>query len=143
MLKFKRFDKLTDDTKKALATMQLHCLPDDKPYFPDVGWWWIGIDGKQAVAFCLLTPSSQWKDTVYLARSGVFPAWRGKGLQKRMISVREKFARKHGYRWVISDTTANPPSANSLISRGYKLYAPSNPWGYETTLYWRKRLRKD
>lgn len=42
---------------------------------------------------------------------------------------------------MISDTTDNFPSANSLISKGYKLYAPSKPWAYEITLYWRKKLK--
>jgi GNAT superfamily N-acetyltransferase len=143
VIKFKRLQKLSPDDKETLRTMQLHCLPDDEPYFPKNGWWWVGLDQRQVVAFCLVIPSSQWGDTAYLARSGVMPAWRGKGLQKRMVTIREQFAKKRGYRWMITDTTDNPASANNLISRGYKLYKPKNPWGYEITLYWRKRLRKD
>lgn len=143
MIKFKRLNKLKENDKQLLTTMQLHCLPDDDPYFPKNGQWWVGREKGQAVAFCLIIPSAQWSDTAYLARSGVMPAWRGKGLQKRMITIRERFAKKQGYRWMVTDTTANEASANSLISRGYKLYTPKRPWGYEVTLYWRKRLRKD
>lgn len=141
MVRFKRLSSLSENNRLVITKLQRLCLPDDEPYFPDRGWWWFGLDKEQTIAFCLLTPSSRWSDTVYLARSGVLPAWRGQGLQKRMINLREKFARTKGYRWVVSDTTDNLPSANSLISRGYKLYSPRSPWGYETTLYWRKKLK--
>ena len=141
VIEFRRLHTLDEHSRLVLTKLQRICLPEDEPYFPDRGWWWLGTDGQQTVAFCLLTPSSQWSDTAYLARSGVLPAWRGQGLQKRMINLRERFARRHGYRWMISDTTDNFPSANSLISKGYKLYSPSKPWAYEVTLYWRKKLR--
>lgn len=140
MIQFKRLPLLNKNNRLVITKLQKLCLPDDEPYFPNNGWWWLGTDNKQVAAFCLLTPSSQWSDTVYLARSGVLPAWRGKGLQKRMINLREKFARTKGYSWIISDTTDNVPSANSLISRGYKLYCPRKPWGVDLTLYWRKKL---
>jgi GNAT superfamily N-acetyltransferase len=143
MILFKRLPSLSESDRLVITKLQRTCLPDDEPYFPDNGWWWLGLDGKQVAAFCLLTKSSNWVDTVYLARSGVLPAWRGNGLQKRMITLREKFARQQGYRWMISDTTDNLPSANSLISKGYKLYSPARPWGYDATLYWRKRIRTD
>ncbi len=77
---------------------------------------------------------------MYLCRSGVVPEHRGKGLQKRLIRVRETYARNMAMNWVISDTTCNPPSANSLIACGFKLYEPAQPWGNRSTIYWRKRL---
>jgi hypothetical protein len=45
-----------------------------------------------------------------------------------------------GWNWLITDTTDNFPSANSLISCGYKLFEPTIPWGGKLTLYWRKHL---
>jgi hypothetical protein len=41
---------------------------------------------------------------------------------------------------LITDTYLNPASSNSLISCGFRLFEPSNPWGARGTLYWRKKL---
>jgi hypothetical protein len=46
-----------------------------------------------------------------------------------------------GWNWLISDTYKNPPSANSLISCGYRTFAPSRPWGFDGAIYWRKKIR--
>jgi GNAT superfamily N-acetyltransferase len=143
MIRFKKINKMTTGVRQELETLQRACLPEDDPVFPEDGIWWVGHDGSQAVAFCLIEPSCQWLDTAYLARSGVLKAWRGQGLQKKMITIRERHARSMGYRWMISDTTDNPPSSNSLMAKGYRIFDPSKPWGMNTTLYWRKRLRED
>lgn len=121
--------------------LQLECLPEDDPIMPVNGsWWWLGRNNKKPVCFATLKESSQWLDTVYLARSGVLPQCRGNGLQKKTISIRERFAKRLGYNWVVTDTTDNIPSSNSLISKGYKLFEPSNPWAHDNSLYWRKRI---
>jgi GNAT superfamily N-acetyltransferase len=140
MVKFKRLKTIDSDAKAKLVLLQTVCLPLDEVVFPRDGIWWIGHDNSQPVAFCLLAPSKQWKDTAYLARSGVLQNWRGKGLQKKMILLRERHARKLGYTWIVSDTTDNPPSANSLARKGYQMFEPTKPWGVETSLYWRKKL---
>lgn len=132
---------LSGKDMQSMKSLQKICLPYDRPYFEDKAWYWIGYYNQTPVAFCILVPSLQWRDAVYMARSGVLSEFRGKGLQKRMISIRESFARRRGYRWAVTDTTENPASSNSLISRGYRLYEPSMPWGFRHTLYWRKRLR--
>jgi GNAT superfamily N-acetyltransferase len=123
----------------ALIRLQRQCLPYDKPYEKN-GWYWLGFDGGEPVAFCAMAQSIRWQDTVYLARSGVLESHRGLGLQKRMITIRESYARRRGYNWAVTDTTDNPASANSLISKGYRLYIPGAPWGYKNSLYWRKKL---
>lgn len=138
------FKQISADKKHAVALLerlQLACLSEDEPYFPDKGWWWIGYANKQPIAFCLLVPSSQWLDTVYMARAGVLFLWRGKGLHKRMITIRESFARQKGYTWAVTDTTDNPQSANNLARKGYQMYDPSYKWAYDHSLYWRKRLK--
>ena len=140
MVRFKKLNKLTPSLRQQLESLQKVCLPYDDWIFPEDGVWWMGYDGPQPVAFCLLTPSSQWRDTAYLARSGVLHYWRGQGLQKRMIRIREAHARLRGYRWIISDTTENPPSANSLARMGYQMFEPTKPWAVDTSLYWRKKL---
>ena len=127
-----------------LRVLQMACLPLDEPIFPEGGWWWLGhsLDNNQAVAFGILEPSQQWRDTAYLSRAGVLPAWRGQGLQRRLIALRERLARRQGFVWMISDTTDNVPSSNNLIKAGYKLIEPSAPWANSESLYWSKKLVK-
>lgn len=139
MVKFRRI-ALTPQSAKLLRALQKTCLPYDAPYLQKNAWYWVGYLDKTPVAFCILAPSLRWADCVYLARAGVVFAFRGRGLQKRMILIRERLARKQGYKWAVTDTAENPASANSLISRGYKLYEPKDPWGLSTAIYWRKRL---
>lgn len=139
MLKFKRLP-LTAKNIKLLRVLQKACLPVDAPYLEISGWYWIGCWNNTPIAFCILAPSLQWSDCVYLARAGVLREFRGRGLQKRMITIRETLARKKGYVWSVSDTTENPASSNSLIAKGYKVYEPANPWGFKYSLYWRKKL---
>lgn len=124
-----------------LQYLQLKILPGDKPKECDSGWWWVAYDGELAVAFASLHESTRWCDTAYLSRSGVLPSHRGQGLQKRLVIARERKAKKLKYRWLITDTTLNPASANSLISRGYRTFTPSKPWGFDAAIYWRKELK--
>jgi GNAT superfamily N-acetyltransferase len=139
MVKFRK-TPLNPKTVKLLRSLQKECLPLDAPYLEATGWYWVGFWGETPVAFCVLAPSKRWGDCVYLARAGVVPEFQGRGLQKRMISIRERHARKLGYKWSVTDTAENPASANSLISRGYKIYEPSETWGLSRAIYWRKRL---
>lgn len=134
----------TSGVLSALRELQLICLPEDDPIFPEGGWWWLGYSliNDQPVAFGILEPSQQWLDTAYLSRAGVLPSCRGKGLQRRLIGLRERMARKKGFTWMISDTTENTPSANNLIKAGYKLLDPSSPWANTNSLYWAKKLSK-
>jgi hypothetical protein len=52
----------------------------------------------------------------------------------------ETRARQNGWSSIVSDTTDNVISANNFIKAGYQLYLPQYPWGWEQTLYWRKRI---
>jgi GNAT superfamily N-acetyltransferase len=128
------------DAAPLLLDLQLTILPADKPAATSVGCWWVVYDGDKPVGFAGMYRSRRWGDAGYLCRSGILPAYRGRGLQKRLIRVRERKARKAGMTWLISDTYENPPSANSLISCGYKTYQPVAPWAGDGTTYWRKKL---
>ena len=139
MVTFKRF-ALTKENKPLLHRLQKACLPDDRPYFPTNGAYWLGYDRDTPIAFCIAAPSVRWADTMYLGRAGVLPSHRGQGLQKRMILIRERWARRNGYVWSITDTADNPASANSLIKKGYRMFNPSKPWGLDYSVYWRKKL---
>jgi GNAT superfamily N-acetyltransferase len=130
----------TENTEKLYA-LQKYCLPYDKPFDTQNGYWWIahnpyGIE----VGFAGLVSSIRWSDCGYLCRAGVIPAARGQGLQKKLIKVRIRQAKALGWNWLVTDTYNNPASSNSLISCGFKLFEPTNPWGAKGTLYWRRKL---
>lgn len=125
----------------AIACLQALALPDDAPCDVRIGAWWLMHSERgDPIAFAGLRMSSRWSDCMYLCRAGVDPDWRGRGIQKRLIAVRERHAKSLGMAWLITDTTRNPASANSLMARGFRMYEPAAPWGTRYTLYWRKRL---
>ncbi len=130
----------TPDDFAAIDVLQAICPPGDRPAKTNIGAWWIAYDDGEPIAFAGIRPSLRWIDCMYLCRSGVVPEARGKGLQKRLIRVRAAYARQMSMNWLISDTTCNPASANSLIACGFRLYEPAQPWGNRHTLYWRKRV---
>ena len=137
----RRVDGSNDDIAETLRRLLDECFGDSAPQIdPGVGHRWLTYYGREPVAFCGLHPSSKWLNTGYLYRVGVLPQHRGRGLQQRLIAVREAHARKLGWTHTITDTTENTPSANSLIRRGYVLYEPAKPWGFPTALYWKKVL---
>ena len=109
---------------------------------PDVsrGHWWLVYYEKEPIAFAGLTPSQLGFNCGYLKRVGVLPAHRGNGLQRRLVRVREARARRNGWKRVITDTTENVPSANSLIRAGYRMFRPTHGWAFNDTLYWTKTL---
>lgn len=131
-----------DDPKGAalLDHLQRSILPSDRPAETGLGWWWVIEQDGQPAGFCGMHPSLQWSDTVYLCRAGVRPEFRGRGLQRKMIRIRERAARRLGFTWLITDTSDNPASANSLIACGFRMYLPARPWGWRHTAYWRKRV---
>lgn len=104
------------------------------------GYAWLVYYGSEPIAFALLAPSSTAPAGGYLSRVGVLEPYRGHGLQRRLISVRERKARALNWSVLVTDTTDNVPSANSLIRSGYTLYRPDFPWAFPDSLYWRKTL---
>ena len=137
---FQRVDADEDDIHELLSEMQKECLPADKLYFPANGVWWVGYYGSTPVAFCCISPSQQLPDGCYLGRAGVMPDYRGNALHCRMIRIRTRWAKKQGYTTVVSDTTDNNPSANNLITCGFRLYVPRIVYGPSRALYWKLDL---
>jgi GNAT superfamily N-acetyltransferase len=124
-----------------IAAMHKACFAYDidRPSL-DHGVWWIGYDGDEPACFAGLWPSRNWPKAGYLARSGVLPLYRGLGLQRRLIRLRERRARALGYRFVVTDTCDNPHSSNNLIAAGYRMFVPPKLWGPDGSNYWRKEL---
>jgi ribosomal protein S18 acetylase RimI-like enzyme len=123
-----------------LTTVQCECLPADAPLEPTIGHWWLALEGEKTVGFACLKvlPGIPYG---YLARAGVYSAYQGRGLQRKLITARERYARHLKLDYVISDTArTNYASSNSLIRCGYKLYQPLEPWAFADGNYWIKRL---
>ena len=134
----RKLDLRKSENRTLLTYLQCKCLPHDAPMPVDCGHWWVAFtESGKPVAFAGLVRSAQWVNAGYLCRAGVLRTYNGHGLQKKLIQARIRQARKLNWEWLITDTTDNPASSNSLISMGFKLYEPSNPWAYKNSLYWR------
>jgi GNAT superfamily N-acetyltransferase len=140
----KKVDIRNQSMVNVLMFLQKQILPADSPYKPDRGHWWIAYaECGKPVAFAGLVRSIRWGDTGYLCRAGVLDNFTGNGLQKRLIKVRLAQAKKLGWSWCITDTTNNPASSNSLISCGFKIYRPGQPWSWKHSIYWKYKVNPD
>jgi GNAT superfamily N-acetyltransferase len=140
----KKVDIRVPSVQTTLLFLQKKILPEDIPYKPDRGHWWIAYaECGKPVAFAGIVRSTRWTDTGYLCRAGVIGSYTGHGLQKRLIKARLTQARKLGWNWCITDTTDNPASSNSLISCGFKIYTPSSPWSFKNAIYWKYKVQPD
>lgn len=139
-MQIKLIDTSVQENFELVNRLQKETLPYDTLYNCREGWWWVAYENNRPCGFAGLVCSSRWTDCGYLCRSGVIREFRGRGLQKRLIRAREKMARRVGFNWLITDTTDNPPSSNSLIALQYRLFNPTIPWAGKHSLYWRKKL---
>jgi GNAT superfamily N-acetyltransferase len=120
----------------------LHKL--DEKLFSDVcsklnSEWWVAEDYRP-IAFAGLHLYQQPK-VAFLCRVGVLSNYRGFGLQRRFIRVREKHAVRRGYDRIVTYTERNNyASANNLIRCGYRLYHPRREFGLKDSLYFEKQL---
>jgi GNAT superfamily N-acetyltransferase len=137
---------LVDSSKPKVAELLIYlqktCLPADKVYEVSRGFWYVAYSlNGEAIGFAGVVPSTRWSDCMYFCRAGVVYSHRGKGIQKRLIRARVRKAKSLGMNWVVTDTYDNPASANSLISTGFKMFEPSEPWGVKKTLYWKYQIK--
>lgn len=146
MYRIREVDGDDEDVAETLDMLHDLCFMDAALRVKyDYGYWWIAYYGKEVAGFAGLVPSTIGPGVGYLKRAGVLPEHRGRGLQRRLLKVRERRARELGWSQVITDTTDNVPSANNLIRSGYKLFEPerasAQPWAWKHSLYWMKELR--
>jgi GNAT superfamily N-acetyltransferase len=128
------------DEEITINRMHKVCFPGAETYPIEWAEWWLARTEKGAPAgFAALRWGTN-EGVGYLCRAGVIPAHRGQGLQKRLIKVREAYARKQGLIRIVSDTMNNYVSSNHLIDCGFRLFNPVTPWGNEGALYLRKEL---
>ena len=130
----------TKDTQ-ALHAMHSLILPDDDvpSLNPNVAAW-LGWADKTPVAFCT---ARYWREesAVFLERAGVLPIAGGHGLQRRMIRLRESWAKQKGAECVLTYVSArNYESLVNLLRCGYRFYEPVYPWGVADGHYFKKEL---
>lgn len=113
-------------------------MPQDN--LPDPALFWlVWNQDYDPVGYCCLSIVDS--EIVFMSLCGLFPEARGNGLQRRMLTVREKWARRKGYKIVITYALRdNPYSYENLIKRGYMLYEPEYPWVDGNVYYFRKYL---
>lgn len=144
MIRIKEVDGYNEEVADALRELHHQCFGDAAPQIdPERGFWWLAFTtdaGRELAGFCGLTPTFSDASLGYLKRAGVLRPYRGQGLQRRFVRVREAKAKRIGMRGIVTDTTDNPPSANNLIACGYRIYDPPQPWGFSNTIYWSKDL---
>ena len=91
------------------------------------------------IGFCSVSDYGQ--GILFLSRSGLLRAYRGRNIQRRFIRVREQFAKRNGFKKIITYTNKeNYQSMNSLIKSGYKFYTPEYKYVGETFHYFIKEL---
>ncbi len=122
--------------RDTVAALDRACFPGDEPYPTTDARWWLALDAGKPLGFA---GAKFWPPDrcVFLCRAGVIPEARGKGLQRRLIDVRLRWATSVKARGAYTYTTPdNLPSANSLIHCGFKLFEPSYAWAGSDVLYW-------
>jgi hypothetical protein len=101
-------------------------------------WWVILNDSNKVIAYC----GSIYSEGICIyIRAWVRKDNRGKGLQKKLINIRYKAALKNSHTVITYTTKDNYPSANNLISQGFKLYFPEYAYGGKEMLYWIKNIK--
>jgi GNAT superfamily N-acetyltransferase len=114
--------------------------PKLKPQHYTNGYWWIVNFNLEPVAFAGLVPFHPFSKTGYLKRCYVSPEHRGKGLQRKLLTIREKKARQLGWTLMVSDCgNGNQGSIKNFDKAGYTVCEPEQPWEKES-LYWYKEL---
>lgn len=132
-----------DKYRDILDDLDKETFPKGEPIYRKTGseWWIVWWEGKP-VGFAgikFVEPG-----TAFLCRCGILRKHQGKGLQRKLIKIRENFARKNKIKDIITYTHSNTTkSANNLIAAGYRLYMPEKNWGWlplKESLFWIKRL---
>jgi len=110
-----------------IAEMDRICFPLDTPAVFAGAQWLIGWDGDKPAAYCAWkTVEHDGVPVGFHYRGGVLPDYRGQGLQRRMLHLREDEMRRHGLAKAVTYTDADgAASMRNLIAEGYRPYAPT------------------
>jgi GNAT superfamily N-acetyltransferase len=144
------------DAQRWIRWMDGEVFPDDKPVTFVGSSWFIGWDGGEPTCYAAWRPhfpmasvaelhwTEQWG---FHYRAGVLPKFRGQGLQRELIGLREEDMRARGIKTAVTYTDpVSAASMRSLIATGYRPYksdARSNLAGVgrgDGFVHWRKNL---
>lgn len=122
----------------------IFCKPyGDDPADLSNAAWWLVWDGDRPVAYAGLghwPHLPAYSDIAYLRRCGVLKAYRGRQLQRRLIDVRVRAARRLGLSRAVTYTSyENAASANNLIAAGFRM-ARAVPGLPTEMMCWQKPL---
>jgi ribosomal protein S18 acetylase RimI-like enzyme len=135
---------ITKKQQQEVVALHKLCLPADTTADWKSADFFAGFyDEKKLIAFAIAKKSAGYSQAMYLSRCCVHPNYRGKGLQKRLIHLREVWALHNSMVYSITDTSNdNVASMNALIACGYRPYWPElvHPWALPNSVYWRKTL---
>ncbi len=140
MLKIRRTRNLD-----LIARLDLRCFGEDEAEGePDPAslWWVATVEGRVAGYCGMEVATEEGARYGYLCKAGVLPQFRGKGLQRALIKVRDSEAKRLGLVNTLTYTSRdNLASANNLIRCGYTLYEPHYKFGLKTGLYFWKQCK--
>jgi len=128
---------------KHIGALNAKIFPDEIYDQHNFGVYWVVYsDDGCPVGFAGLHPLiyTGEPETLFFSRSGVLKKHRKKGIGARLLYCRLQFANRKGYKHVITYTIDNIPSANNLISSGFKLYEPEYRYGGRRGLHWIKDI---
>jgi len=121
-----------------VQAMHLLIFPEDE-WTPSDAHWLIRDELGEAVGFCSAR-YLQGEDTVFFSRAGLLPRARGNRLQRRMIQVRENWARRIGALSIVTYVIhGNHSSLANLMKANYRLYIPARKWAGDV-LYLQKEI---
>ena len=113
---------------------------DILPKIDDNNTYWFFLVNNKVSGFCILRIIEP-KSIAFLCRSGVEKRYSGYGVQKRMIRIREIYARRQGIKRMITYTSPdNYRSISNLIKSDYQLYRPDWQYAGPEELYFLKDL---
>lgn len=132
-----------EQTKDYFAILELNeiIFPEDELEISDKCTYWIARDrdSGEPVGFCGV--SNYGSKILFFSRGGILPEYRGRNLFKRFIQVRESFAKRKGFKRIITYTLKdNYPVMSSLIKRGFEIYQPEYDYAGIKFIYLRKIL---
>ena len=147
MISFRR--ALSREDAALIAQMDVVCFPIDTPAEFAGANWFIGWDGDRPAAYCAWKIVDHDEPVGFHYRGGVMPDWRGRGLQRQMLRLREAEMREQGIARAVTYTDADgAASMRNLIAEGYRPYVPTPTTtlsgvgrvGRVGFVHWEKRL---
>jgi RimJ/RimL family protein N-acetyltransferase len=134
----------TDTARRQIEQLDRDIFPKDSPEPIDNRYWWVvETESGVAVGFAGLKPLSN-EPHGFFCRAGILASHRKRGLHRRLIVARLRYAASLNLRSVITYTVHdNSASINALIARGFQSYTPQEKWAGAGVCYWWKKLGTD